>query len=422
MRATAGRSAFVGAGGGRDGAPGGRPHGADGAEPHQDSTAYRFLDPRTVGRLGQALPRSMQWPLAGLGALLVFLAFGAILGWWRARRLEGQRERLLEEVGLLQAALLPAVPERLGDLLASVAYRPWEGPGAGGDFYDAFALGSGRVGLVIGDVSGHGREVLSRTASLRYTLRAYLEAGLEPRAALAVGGRVLDADFDAAFATVALAVYDEEAKTLTYAAAGHPPPILLGPPEHEPVTAGSSTPIGAGLPTGLRQTTVAMTAGAVACFFTDGLVEARTRDGMLGRERLAAMLEDLGPQAGAPALLSRVTARAQEISDDMAVCIFRAEGRQALAVAQPAPRIEELALEGDELDTSAAQRFLWACGIPPQETPPAVSAARALAAASGAVLLRVRLGDRRAEVEVLAPEDEEAAGLSAWARTIEVDR
>ena len=106
----------------------------------------------------------------------------------------------------------------------------------------------------------------------------------------------------------------------------------------------------------------------------------------------------------------------------MAVCIFRAEGRQALAVAQPAPRIEELALEGDELDTSAAQRFLWACGIPPQETPPAVSAARALAAASGAVLLRVRLGDRRAEVEVLAPEDEEAAGLSAWARTIEVDR
>lgn len=36
-----------------------------------------------------------------------------------------QRERLMEDIGLLQSALLPAVPARLGALLTSVAYRPW---------------------------------------------------------------------------------------------------------------------------------------------------------------------------------------------------------------------------------------------------------------------------------------------------------
>ena len=143
---------------------------------------------RTVKDIVEVVPDSLKLALAALVALSLLLGTGYFFSTVRARRLARQRRELLQEVGLLQTALLPPVPERLGALRTSVAYRPGDGPGAGGDFYDALPLSGGRVGFILGDVSGHGRGALARTAFMRYTLRAYLEAGLEPRCG-AAGGR-----------------------------------------------------------------------------------------------------------------------------------------------------------------------------------------------------------------------------------------
>ena len=327
--------------------------------------------------------------LAALAALSLLLALAYLLATLRARSLGRQRRELLQEVGLLQSALLPPVPDKLGSLRTSVAYRPADGPGAGGDFYDVLPLAGGSVGFILGDVSGHGRGALARTAFMRYTLRAYLEAGLEPRVALQVAGRVIDENLGGDFATVLLAVHDPATGSLTYATAGHPSPIVIGPQPHEPVTTGSSPPIGVGIKTGLRQTTLPLVAGSTAALFTDGLMEARVDGVMLGRERLEELLVGLGDEASARSLIDRVAQEAGRLSDDIAAVVVA----PTAAVANAAVRTEQLELSRKEIEGDMAERFLASCNVTETDAATAVDDARVLGERFGGAILRVVFGD-----------------------------
>jgi hypothetical protein len=369
---------------------------------------------RAVPRFVKDVPPALKFALAVTGVLSLLLGFGALMTMLRNRSLDRQRRDLLQEVGLLQSALLPPVPDRVGGLRTSVAYRPADGPGAGGDFYDVLPLPGGRVGFILGDVSGHGRGALARTAFMRYTLRAYLEAGLEPRVALQVAGRVIDENLGGDFATVLLAVHDPETGSLTYATAGHPAPLVLGPQPHEPVTAGSSPPIGVGVRTGLRQTTVPLVSGSVAAMFTDGLLEARTEGGLLGRERLAELLEELGDEATARRLVDSVSNVSRVMSDDIAAVVIQPTNAATAGLF----RTEQLELTARELDTDVAERFLEACGVAAAEVQSALYDARMIADRFGGVILHVVFGNRlRVEVLPRNVESIEAASRRAAAAT-----
>lgn len=352
---------------------------------------------RTVRDIVEIVPGWMKWAIAGLAALSLLLAGGYALSALRARRLARQRAELLGEVGLLQAALLPAVPDELTDIGATVAYAPADGPGAGGDFYDVLPLAEGRTGFVLGDLSGHGRKAIEHTAFMRYTLRAYLEAGLGPAAALHVAGRVIGDNLDGDFATVLLAVHDPRDSSLTFASAGHPPPIVVGGgASFEPVLAGGSPPLGIGEPTGLRQTTVPLASRSVACLYTDGLSEARTADGLLGAERLEQIVAGLGPNATARQLLDAVATEAVATPDDMATCLL-----------SPKPdirtggfRTERLELSADELDGPLLERFLTQCDVPAEQRAQASTEAHDFARQSGGAVVTVVFGSRRV-VDVL---------------------
>jgi len=153
-----------------------------------------------------------------------------------------KNEILAAENLVYQRALVPALPEQVNGLAVSAHYRPADMSGAGGDFYDVFALDRNRVAIILGDVSGHDRSAVDRANTIRHSLRTHLWDDHEPRTVLKKAGAALarDETLDGDFATAVVAVHDLAAGTLTYACAGHPAPVLIGAAAHEPVSVCSS--------------------------------------------------------------------------------------------------------------------------------------------------------------------------------------
>ena len=378
-------------------------------KPKKEHSRPPFLPVHTEERLPQPLlaardvvevvPAPLRALVAGLAAVSILLALAYGLTLMRNRRLAGQRRELLGRVGLLQAALLPELPENLGSCTASVAYRPADGPGAGGDFYDVLPLAGGKTAVLIGDVSGHGRAALGRTALARYTLRAYLEAGLEPREALQIAGSVMAGKLEGDFVTALLAVHDAGAGTLTYATAGHPPPIVISSSEFDPVVVATAPPLGVGTISGQRQTTLPFPRGAIACFYTDGLSEARTGGKQLGAAGLEQIVRELGPDVTAEQVIDRVAGSARTVKDDAAACVIRAEDGASIV----RTRVERLEVSRAELRGPMLREFLDACGVSVHGIRAAERDAREMARRMGGAILEVRMGEP-SQVDVLAPD------------------
>jgi len=353
---------------------------------------------RTITKIVGVVPTPIRILIAMLLALALAFGIRSRLTARRARRLERQRGQLLEDVGLLQAALLPVAPARLGPVGTTAAYRPADGPGAGGDFYDVFALADGQLGVIVGDISGHGRQALPQTALVRFTLRAYLEAGLSPRGALQTAGEVLERQLGSSFATVIVATYNPRERLLVYAGAGHPPPIVLGAGAAgtplEAVTVSSAPPLGTGMRTGTRQTIVSVPGRAQICFHTDGLTEARVGTELFGPRRLADALAEIGDDGDATQLLDRVAEQADRRPDDMAACVLRVEGGPT----PPRVLFEEIELDRESAASARTERFLRTCGVAPGEAAALMRAAAAAASDTGHVVLELRRVDGGARV------------------------
>jgi hypothetical protein len=356
--------------------------------------------------IGRHIPLPLPVPdwskpiILALLALAIGFAVRSRRAGLRALRLERQRTTLLRDVGAMQAALVPEIPARVGGLAVSVAYRPADGPAAGGDFYDVFVPSRGKVAIILGDVAGHGSEALTQAALTRYTLRAYLQAGLEPRAALALAGQVLADPGAERFATVVLAVYDTREGLLTYASAGHPAPLVRGEGMRAPLELCASPPIGWTVPTGRRQTTVSLAPGAIVCLFSDGLIEARDDDSeLLGRERLDELLAALGPRPDAGRLLASVRKAAPINPDDMAACILAPE----VALIVPHTHVEELEVDARALAGGKVERFLEGCAVADAEIGSTIDRARDIVSVWGSALMRVELDGDGATVAVAVP-------------------
>ncbi len=190
----------------------------------------------------------------------------------------------------LQRSLLPTTSFVHGTLHTAVYYRAEGETEVGGDWYDVIDLGAGRTALVIGDVMGRGVRAAAVMGQLRAAVRAYARLDLPPADLLELlDGVVRDLSEDS-IVTCVYAVHDPLDHSLTFASAGHLPPLLIDPTGavHQ-LTEGSGPPLGADLPEFTEQR-VALPRDAVLVLYTDGLVEQRGRDIDAGIDKLCGYL------------------------------------------------------------------------------------------------------------------------------------
>ncbi|MET7426602.1 SpoIIE family protein phosphatase [Dactylosporangium sp. NPDC005555] len=204
----------------------------------------------------------------------------------------------------LQRSLMPPLTFDPEHLDVATYYRPGvAGTQVGGDWYDVIELGADRTALVIGDVMGRGVPAAAVMGQLRAAVRAYARLDLPPADVLEfLDGVVRDLREDQ-IVTVVYAVYDPGERSLTYANAGHLPPLLLLPGGTVRHLTVNGPPLGTG-PLTLAEERVELPVGALLTLYTDGLVEHRDRDLDTGIDALATHVGTLtaptGPLADVP--------------------------------------------------------------------------------------------------------------------------
>jgi serine phosphatase RsbU (regulator of sigma subunit) len=178
----------------------------------------------------------------------------------------------------LQRSLLPAAPPTIDGLDLAVRYLPAEGD-LGGDWYDIFTLPDGTVGIVMGDVEGHGLRSAVAMGRLRSALRAYALDYEDPAEVMHRLDRKLCFFESEITATVVYAVTHPPYDALTLCNAGHPPPMvaLPGQPFAEQVDVSSGLLLGVDPEHPRHSEKVSLPPGAAIAFYTDGLVERRRR-------------------------------------------------------------------------------------------------------------------------------------------------
>lgn len=193
----------------------------------------------------------------------------------------------------LQEALL-ALPAAVRGLDFAAAYHSAaEMTRVGGDFYDLFELDADRVGIVIGDVAGHGINAAMLTSMVKHTVRAHaFEAGKGPARSLELTNDVVyNATATDTFVTVLFGILDRKSGRFVYANAGHPAGDLVasdGTLSRLPVT---GPLLGAFANVHYDELEATVGHGDLLFLYTDGLTEAREGSELFGERRVAELLE-----------------------------------------------------------------------------------------------------------------------------------
>jgi serine phosphatase RsbU (regulator of sigma subunit)/anti-sigma regulatory factor (Ser/Thr protein kinase) len=259
-----------------------------------------------------------------------------------------ERERLIAST--LQQAFLPeALPDLPGLRLASRYQPAGLAAGIGGDWYDAFVLPSGAVGLAMGDVAGHGLKAASVMGKIRNALRAYAVETPDPVEVLTRLDRLMRFFEIDDIVTLLFGVVNADLSAFRFASAGHLPPLVVTRTGQRFAGDGpSDPPLGTGLSHAYAEEIVPLEPDSSLVLFTDGLVERRNESLTHGLGRLreaASSIRSAGDLNDAISALMASLLDNGSAPDDVALLMLRREEvSSTLNVRIPAAPAELVAL------------------------------------------------------------------------------
>ena len=244
-----------------------------------------------------------------------------------------EKERLEKELEVAREIQISILPRELPDDPAwefGVHFSSMEA--VGGDFYDVIRLDSGKLGVAVGDVSGHGVPAalfMSLTATM---LRAEAKRSDSPGDVLrAVNSQLLETSDSGMFVTILYGILDSAARTFEYARAGHSTPLLANPGEPaRQLEDGLGQLLGVFDDMVLDEVSIPFLSDTAMVIYTDGVTEAANgREEFFGEEGLLEAVgssDEMHPNA----LLERIWEAVQifqgEVSneDDITLLAVRA--------------------------------------------------------------------------------------------------
>jgi serine phosphatase RsbU (regulator of sigma subunit) len=285
------------------------------------SLPLRRADGSLVGAIGFAWSDSVSFD-AKLQSALDAVAYLCTATLERAERYDTDH-RLMQE---LQRSLLGALPTKPG-IETSARYIPATlNASVGGDWFEGLVLDGDRIAVVVGDVTGHGVAAAADMALIRGMITALLHSGVLVADVFSEVSGVLRQRPGLLLASAALAVVDVAAATVTFATAGHPPPVLRFPDGHVQTLDTANAPI-IGIPwTRSIADTAPFPLGAQLVMFTDGLVERRDQRFDIGVEQVTTYLAEADCRMNAEELVEGVLGALlgdDDPQDDIAILVIK---------------------------------------------------------------------------------------------------
>ncbi|MEV7689805.1 PP2C family protein-serine/threonine phosphatase [Streptomyces bungoensis] len=197
---------------------------------------------------------------------------------------------------------------------------------AGGDWYDALELSDGTTLLSVGDLTGHGVAAASGMAMLLGAVRGMAMTGTPPGRLLGLLNRLLDAAVQPALGSAVCCHYRPESRTLVWAQAGHPAPLLYRDGTGRPLRAPDGVLLGATSGAVYGQAEVTLEPGDLLLLHTDALVSGRS--GADAVDRLLGLAPRFGAARGAQDCVRTVVEEfgGEDREDDACVLVARVVG------------------------------------------------------------------------------------------------
>ena len=289
---------------------------------------------------------------------------GNVVRWYGSNvDIQAQKETLEQSKRVaetLQAVFLPdSLPQTSRVRFDAIYVAAERDALIGGDWYDAAELPDGRFLISIGDVTGHGLNASVIAGTLRQAITSFALMNRSAAEILEDANRILRFQHPEKFATALVGLLDAECTTLSYAGAGHPPPLLAERGREPRLLPYGDLPLGVRGEIKLRTHEVAISRDAVLAFYTDGLTE-HSRDVLAAEAAIAqaanALVGDASNPSPARTIQDAVLGTVRPV-DDVALLVaqFSPTDRETLAT-DPTQLVKRWRFHSSDANSARAAR------------------------------------------------------------------